>query len=101
MVPGGQNLYWQQDGALAFTQAHSASQYNLSYYGGGVAYQDGGYFGPNGEDLITCPVYDTGSDSPAWKLFARLAGIEFSSECRGLYVSVHDSNYTAGAWQYT
>jgi hypothetical protein len=101
VVPGGQDIYWQTDGAMTFTQAHSASQWNLSYYGGGIAYEGGGYFGPNGEDLITCPVTPEGSNITAWKLFARLSGVEFSSSCVGLYVVVHDQNMTAGAWQYT
>jgi hypothetical protein len=101
VVPGGQGIYWQKDGALAFTQAHSSAQWNLSYYGGGVAYEGGGYFGPNGEDLITCPVTPAGSNTTAWQLFARLAGVLFPSSCVGLYVVVHDQNLSAGAWQYT
>jgi hypothetical protein len=100
VVPGGQSIYWQKDGALAFTQAHSSAQWNLSYYGGGVAYEGGGYFGPNGEDLITCPVTPAGGNTTAWQLFARLAGVLFPSSCVGLYVVVHDQNITAGAWQY-
>ncbi|CAD0056700.1 unnamed protein product [Aureobasidium pullulans] len=101
VVPGGQSIYWQKDGALAFTQAHSSSQWNLSYYGGGIAYEGGGYFGPNGEDLVTCPVVPPGSNTTAWQLFARLAGVSFSSSCVGVYALVHDQNITAGAWQYT
>lgn len=101
VVPGGQDIYWQTDGALAFTQVHSSAHWNLSYYGGGVAYENGGgYFGPNGEDLITCPVTSS-SNTTAWQLFARLAGLAFPSSCVGLYVVVHDQNITAGAWQYT
>ncbi|KAG9848193.1 carbohydrate-binding module family 50 protein, partial [Aureobasidium melanogenum] len=88
VVPGGQDIYWQTDGAMAFTQAHSSSQWNLSYYGGGIAYEGGGYFGPNGEDLITCPVTPGGSNTTAWKLFARLSGVEFSSSCVGLNLAI-------------
>ncbi|KAG9525896.1 hypothetical protein KCU93_g5756, partial [Aureobasidium melanogenum] len=86
VVPGGQDIYWQTDGAMTFTQAHSSSQWNLSYYGGGIAYEGGGYFGPNGEDLITCPVTPEGSNITAWKLFARLSGVEFSSSCLAVHL---------------
>lgn len=97
VVPGGQQTYWQNNGALAFTQAHSAATYNLSYYGSSV-FEGGAYFGPNNEQLTACPSGDSGS---VWQVFARLAGLTFADDCVDFYAVVHDEpSGTLGAWQY-
>ncbi|KAJ9630581.1 hypothetical protein H2203_001104 [Taxawa tesnikishii (nom. ined.)] len=59
MVPGGQATFVQTNGALAYTQAHSASMFNLSSQDT-RAYVGGGYFGPGGVGLTACPAQGGG-----------------------------------------
>ncbi|KAK8213613.1 hypothetical protein M8818_002917 [Zalaria obscura] len=97
-VPGGQEIYIQSTGALAFTQAHSAATYNLSSYSTGPVYEGGAFFAPNGTGWTACPV--AGSQG-VWQVFAKLAGLSFASDCVGFYAKVHDEPAgTVGAWQY-
>lgn len=93
-MPGGQITYWQDNGALTFSQAHSAATYNLSAYGSSV-YQDGGYYGPRNEQLIACPT------EGVWQVFAQLAGLVFESDCVGFHAVAHGvPEGTIGAWEY-
>jgi len=101
IVPGGQALYIQNDGALAFTQAHSAAMYNVSYYGGGVAYSDAGYFGPSGASWVACPTSDNVDGKGRWQVFAALPDLFFIQTCLGFYAVVENQPQgTYGAWQY-
>lgn len=99
MVPGGQATFVQTNGALAYTQAHSASMFNLSSQDT-RAYVGGGYFGPGGVGLTACPAQ--GGEEGVWQVFAKLAGVTFGSDCVGFYgqVSAVDE-HVVGAWQYT
>ncbi|KAF1344293.1 carbohydrate binding-domain-containing protein [Delphinella strobiligena] len=109
-VPGGQQTYWMTDGSLSFTIAHSASTYNLSAYGS-VAYASGAYLGPNGEGLVACPTAspvfsdrasrDANATTPVWKVFARLAGLSFASDCVDFYAVVNEEDEgVLSAWEF-
>ncbi|GAB7354283.1 hypothetical protein MBLNU459_g4807t1 [Dothideomycetes sp. NU459] len=94
VVPGGQETYWQTNGALTFTQAHSELTTNVSEYGASV-YEGGAYYGPNNEQLIACPAQGV------WEVFAQIAGVTFASDCVGFYAVTQDEpKGTSGAWQY-
>ncbi|KAK4981649.1 hypothetical protein LTR66_009822 [Elasticomyces elasticus] len=98
VVPGGQQYYIQSDGAITFTQAHSAATYNLLSYDTRV-YLGGGFFGPNGVDWKACPV---AGKAGVWQVFANLASVNFAPNCVGFYAVTHDQPQgTYGAWQYT
>ena len=95
LVPGGQQMYIQDNGAWAFTQAHSNDMYNVSYYGGGSGFVNGGYFGPNSTYWVACPV------GQQWQVFANLPSVTFSESCLGFYaLVVKVPGGTLGAWQY-
>lgn len=47
-TPGGQRIFIQGDGTLAFTVAHSALEPDMAHDGENVAYSFSGYFGPDG-----------------------------------------------------
>ena len=94
-VPGGQQLYIQTSGALAYTQAHSTLMTNMSMLGGGTPYENAGYFGPNGSYWVACP------GATAYQVFANLPSVVFADDCVGFYAVVEDlPQGTVGAWQY-
>ena len=116
IVPGGQQTFIQSDGALAYTQAHSAFEPNFvsadtRAFDGAVR---GGYFGPGGVGWTACPVLNSDTTTPTansttasggsivWQVFAQLPGLAFGAECIGFEALVHNvPQGTFGAWQYT
>ncbi len=88
--------YVAPDGALGFTQAHSAS-YPVGSMFGVSAYQDGA-FTYGGRAWVACPE-DAGS---GFKVFAQLPGLSFSEDCIPFTALVKSApRGTFGAWQYT
>jgi len=100
IVPGGQHTFIQTDGALAFTQPHSASEPNelsdeVIIYGGE---NGGGYFGPGGVSWVACPA---GNATSVWQVYAALANIAFPKTCTGFDAVVQElPETTEGAWEY-
>lgn len=99
MVPGGQQLYVEANGALGFTQAHSLSRPPGAIMGGGPAYEGGLFFGPSHSPWFACPVKDSGGNQ-IWQLFASLPGVTLDPACVGLNARVQNAS-GLGAWQYT
>ncbi|KAF2859588.1 carbohydrate-binding module family 52 protein [Piedraia hortae CBS 480.64] len=96
VVPGGQEIYVQKNGALAFTQAHSASTTDLAVLGlGGPVYKGGAALGPNGVAWKACPV-----DGGAWQVFVPLPGVSFSAGCVDFYAHAATADGLGVAWQY-
>lgn len=99
IVPGGQATFIQTDGALAFTQPHSAAQPNelsdeVTVYGG----TPGGYFGPGGVSWVACPVSNS---TGVYQVFADLPNIGFAAGCTGFDAVVEElPAVTEGAWEY-
>ncbi|KAF2141410.1 uncharacterized protein K452DRAFT_298790 [Aplosporella prunicola CBS 121167] len=96
-VPGGQQYYIEPNGALGFTQTHSASVPTGSVYGG-TAYENGEFKYLPGQGWYVCPTSTVGQ----WQLFQKLGGVSFDSACVGLNVLTKnlDANRSY-AWQYT
>ncbi|GAB7340092.1 hypothetical protein MBLNU457_6582t1 [Dothideomycetes sp. NU457] len=99
IVPGGQATFIQTDGALAFTQPHSAAQPNalsdeVTVYGG----TPGGYFGPGGVSWVACPVSNS---TGVYQVFADLPSLNFAATCTGFDAVVEELPVvTEGAWEY-
>lgn len=114
--PGGQDTYFDSNGAMAFTSAHLEGDYPPGAVQGSRVYVGGAYFGPGGEMLTACPY--TGSESgkkkrskgkrqggpiiPAlWQVFARVEGFE-EVDCVDFYAVVNqEAPGTEGAFEYT
>jgi len=99
IVPGGQATFIQTDGALAFTEPHSAAQPNelsdeVTVYGG----TPGGYFGPGGVSWVACPA---GNSTGVYQVFAALPSITFAAACTGFDAVVEElPAVTEGTWEY-
>jgi len=99
-VPGGQLVYVQPNGALGFTQAHSASiptgsvtmTFTLVQ---GTSFGTFGFSGLGANGFVACP---TNGTFP-YQIYANVAGGNFN-DCLGF--DALTSNYTQGAaaWQY-
>jgi hypothetical protein len=93
-VPGGQQVYVQKNGAVGYTQAHSASIPEGATVTGWTK-TEGKTFGQLSfkDGLIFCP------EGSAYKLYAQVPGVSFASTCLG--GNLLTVNGTApGAWQY-
>ncbi|OCK85150.1 hypothetical protein K432DRAFT_278362, partial [Lepidopterella palustris CBS 459.81] len=94
-VPAGQQVYIGPDGAMAFTQAHSATLPEGAITTGWVR-SEGPSFGylswTNG--LIACPVEGKG-----YQIFGNVAGVEFPDGCLGFDTLTENSTHI-GAWEY-
>lgn len=87
-VPGGQALYIRTDGALSYTQAHSSYMPDLLHYGGGIAFSNAGYFGPNSTQWAACR--DANVDERYW-IAADLPEVDLHDlDCEGIYLEVHN-----------
>ncbi|KAH8431953.1 putative IgE binding protein [Aspergillus melleus] len=105
MVPGGQQVYVNPDGALSFTQAHSAYIPPGSAQGP-FKYEPGENFGHytfNGwgaSGFMACPTEDE-----RWQVFAAIQNATVPSgdvgDCLGFSAMAVTGNQTAAAWQYT
>lgn len=104
MVPGGQQVYVNPEGALSFTQAHSAYIPPGSAVGP-FKYEPGENFGHytfNGwgaSGFMACPAEDD-----KWQVFAALQNATVPSgdvaDCLGFSAMAVTGNQTAAAWQY-
>ncbi|PNS16333.1 hypothetical protein CAC42_6440 [Sphaceloma murrayae] len=96
MVPGGQSLYVQRSGALAYTQAHSSFRpdYLSSELG---AFTDGSYRGPGGASFAACPVQ---GKEGQWQVFSEVPGF-VGRDCVCFAVGWKKWEGRVGAWQYT
>lgn len=81
IVPGGQQVYVAPDGALSYTQAHSAYVPEGSVRDG-WSRTEGEYFGNLAfkDGLIACPTEGNGN---GWQVFGKLEGVGFKPECLG------------------
>jgi hypothetical protein len=79
VVPGGQQVYVAPDGALSYTQAHSAYIPPGSIVDG-FSRTEGEQFGNLAfkDGLIACPTEDSG-----YQVFGNLKDIEFDPACLG------------------
>ena len=106
-VPGGQQVYAAADGALGYTQAHSAATPPGASVAGGTqtpptAGQSFGYWtwtGGNATGLVACPSGGSGeAGTGPWQVFAAVAGRDFG-RCLGFEAAAvpYDGPF---AWQY-
>ena len=95
IVPGGQQVFTQQDGAISFTQAHSTYQPNY-LEGAPGADSCGNYFGFAGEALSACPVDDYPN---SFQVFANVASFN-KTGCVGFRGVAAAYNGSTPAWQY-
>lgn len=110
VVPGGQQIYIRPNGALSYTQAHSAFK-PVGSIETGFTYTPGpqfGFFGvtlPGAAGLLACP---TGPKATGpWQVFVNIKGLKDSdvaggkiSNCLGMNAIAPKAN-GASAWQYT
>ncbi|TKX25372.1 hypothetical protein C1H76_2376 [Elsinoe australis] len=96
MVPGGQSIYIQRSGAMAYTQAHSSFKQDFfsSQLG---AYTDGSYKGPDGVSFAACPVQ---GQTGQWQVYSEVPGFT-QQGCFCFGISWRKWEGRTGAWQYT
>ncbi|GAM88242.1 hypothetical protein ANO11243_062750 [Dothideomycetidae sp. 11243] len=94
-VPGGQQMYTQIGGAIAFTQAHSASEYNYLEPGPSPN-SNGHWLGFSGEGMTACPV---ASQPGTWQVYAEVAGFN-QTGCACFKGKAKHWTGGVGAWQY-
>ncbi len=98
VVPGGQQVYVAPDGALSYTQAHSAAIPAGSIVGNFTKTepQQGGQFGDLSFEtgFVACPV-----EGNQWQVFGQVEGGHFGDECLG-FDALTQSTEQPGAWQY-
>ncbi|KAF2028762.1 hypothetical protein EK21DRAFT_113618 [Setomelanomma holmii] len=100
-VPGGQQVYIAPDGALSYTQAHSAyippgsvvDGFSREYPAAG---QQFGYL--NFETgFVACPTANQTANG--WQVFGQVDGATFGPECLG-FDALTIATDTISAWQY-
>ncbi|KAA8643668.1 hypothetical protein EYZ11_003403 [Aspergillus tanneri] len=104
MVPGGQQVYVNPDGALSFTQAHSAYVPPGSALGP-FSYEPGENFGHytftgwGASGFMACPTKDQ-----RWQVFANLQNATVPTgnveDCLGFSAMAPKADSGAAAWQY-
>lgn len=88
-VPGGQRIFIQEDGTLAFSVAHSASEPKMAHDGENVAYRYSGYFGPDGAHWAACMPW--GSTWGRRRIVADLPGVDLSKQdCESIFLYVNN-----------
>ncbi|KAF4552864.1 Hypothetical protein D9617_8g048760 [Elsinoe fawcettii] len=96
MVPGGQSVFVQKSGAIAYTQAHSA--FKPDYFSQELAaFSDGSYRGPGGAGFAACPVQ---GQAGQWQVYAESRGFT-GQNCLCFQVKWQKWTGGVGAWQYT
>lgn len=109
-VPGGQQVYVDpKDGAIGYTQAHSASMPEGAITRGFI------YTPPKGDasfgeltfkkrGLLACSTKGNSTEGP-YKIYANLRAIDFDDDAclgfSGLAVTGPKKGTKVGAWQYT
>ncbi|KAJ5542862.1 hypothetical protein N7535_005285 [Penicillium sp. DV-2018c] len=103
-VPGGQQVYVSADGALSFTQAHSAnippgSSLGPFEYLPAEPFAQYGFFGWGASGFMACP-----ADDNRWQVFAALQNATVPhgdvSECLGFSAVATPYDGDVPAWQY-
>lgn len=97
VVPGGQQVYIGPDGAMSYTQAHSAYVPPGSIRDG-WSKTEGENFGNLQWErgLIACPAAEQGQ---GYQVFGQVEGVIFGPECLG-FNSLTFNATGPGAWQY-
>jgi hypothetical protein len=101
-VPGGQLVYVETDGALGFTQAHSAnipagavvSTFTLVP---GTSFGTLGFSGLGANGFVACP---SANGLAPYQIFANVAGGDFTN-CLGFDALTTEFTEGFGAWEYT
>ena len=101
-VPGGQLVYVETNGALGFTQAHSAfipagavvSTFTLVP---GTSFGDLGFSGLGANGFVACP---SANGSVPYQIFANVAAGNFTN-CLGFDALTTEFTGGFGAWEYT
>lgn len=105
IVPGGQQVYVETNGALGYTQAHSGSIPTGAYTTGFVytpptnSQQHWGHLsftGHGANGLIACPTAKAG----VYQIFANVSGLKNKDKCLGFDAFALPYSGSA-AWQYT
>lgn len=103
-VPGGQQVYIDPNGALSFTQAHSAnipagSSYGPFAYEAGEPWSHYSYQGWGATGFMACPTEDN-----RWQVFGALANATVPkgdvNECLGFSAMAITYKGDIPAWQY-
>ena len=103
-VPGGQQVYIDPNGALSFTQAHSAnipagSSYGPFVYEAGEPWSHYLYRGWGASGFMACPTEDN-----RWQVFGALANATVPkgdvNECLGFSAMAITYEGDVPAWQY-
>ncbi|KAF2495697.1 hypothetical protein BU16DRAFT_429576, partial [Lophium mytilinum] len=96
-VPGGQQVYIGPDGAMSFTQAHSAYIPENSTQIGWSRVEDSPNYGTLSFEggLVACPVAGKG-----YQVFGLLPNIDYDPQCLGFTAATLNAT-EVGAWQYT
>jgi hypothetical protein len=98
VVPGGQQVYVAADGALGYTQAHSA------YVPAGAIREGFSLVAPGANGLgqlefdtgfVACPA----GEGQGYQVFGQVQGATFGSECLG-FDALTVAASGPGAWQY-
>ncbi|KAL4884435.1 hypothetical protein BJY04DRAFT_182487 [Aspergillus karnatakaensis] len=111
-VPGGQQIYVSPEGALKFTQAHSANippgsslrpfEYVPPAAGSVNGFGHYVYNGQGASGFMACPVEE--EEGQKWQVFAALQNATVPggdvSECYGFSAIASPTNQTGSVWQY-
>jgi hypothetical protein len=99
VVPGGQQVYVAPDGALSYTQAHSAyipPGSTVTGFSRTKAPNSDAFGYLNWEKgFIACP----GAAEDGWQVYGNIANGTFSNDCLGFSAIASPGN-APGAWQY-
>lgn len=97
VVPGGQQVYVAKDGALSFTQAHSADVPKGSVVDG-FSFKTGKEFGTLswGTGFVACPVKGSKTE---FQIYGTSKTIKAGKDCEG-FEFLTPSVKAPGAWQY-
>jgi hypothetical protein len=97
VVPGGQQVYIDTDGAVKYTQAHSAAIPEGAIVTGWTTSPGNGFgiLSNSNGGFVACP-----SENNSWKVYIGLECVEFDSACLG-FDALTSNTTEAGAWQYS
>lgn len=80
VVPGGQQVYVAPDGALSYTQPHSAYKPEGSVVDGWNKTEGANFGSLNFVDgLVACPT----TEGKPWQVYGALSTVELGSDCLG------------------
>lgn len=95
VVPGGQLIYIQKSGKLTYTVPHSGAEPGMIHGFENVAYNNGGYFGPEGSHWAACKA--KGDDDETLRIFADIPDVDLTDmECQSIFLAVNNSGIDSG-----